>query len=265
MVVPSDRDKHRDMNTESRTPGAAPASPRILAADLAVLTREIDTLHVTGERFILGLCGAPGAGKSTVAAELAQQLGDGAVVVPLDGFHLAARLIRGTPLAVRRGAPDTFDVAGYAALMTRLRAADEDVVFAPAYRREIEDPIAASIAVPRHTPIVITEGNYLLLPEGYWSTARRVMDSVWYLELDDAVRLERLVRRHIEFGKAPQTAADWAHGTDERNAQLIRNTRRHADRIVMRAIGPAAPRAPSAPSHPPARTVQKPRKADPSC
>ncbi|WP_281535563.1 nucleoside/nucleotide kinase family protein [Cryobacterium breve] len=126
-------------------------------------------------RIMLGLCGAPGSGKSTLAAALVERLGaETAVIVPMDGFHLATDLIRGTPLAEHRGAIDTFDPGSYLSLLRRLRARDEDVVYAPSFRRGLEEPIAASIAIPRSVPVVITEGNYLLTDAPVWlEPARR--------------------------------------------------------------------------------------------
>jgi pantothenate kinase len=196
---------------------------------------ELSTLlteHVRGgQRFLLGLAGEPGAGKSTVAASLAAALGTAAVVVPFDGFHLASTLLSEEEGA-RRGAIDTFDLAGFRTLVQRLRQAAEAVVYAPAYAREIEDPIAAAIAVPSSTPIVIVEGNYLLSDHPDLSAARSLLDQVWYVETDADTRRRRLVERHIRFGKTPEVAVAWAEGRDEVNAGAIRATRERADLIV---------------------------------
>ena len=184
------------------------------------------------ERFLLGLTGEPGAGKSTVAAQLAAALGADAVVVPFDGFHLASTLLVTADLRNRRGAIDTFDLAGYRLLLQRLRRADEAVVYAPAYAREIEDPVAAAIAVPCRTPIVITEGNYLLSAQPDLQAARAALDQVWYVDVDADIRRRRLVQRHIRFGKSPDAAAEWVQGSDEANARAIRATREQADLVV---------------------------------
>jgi pantothenate kinase len=184
-----------------------------------------------GQRFLLGLAGEPGAGKSTVAAQLAAALGSEAVVVPFDGFHLASVLL-GEDAAKRRGAIDTFDLGGFRALVHRLRQAAEPVVYAPAYVREIEDPVAAAIAVPGSTRIVIVEGNYLLSDHPDLSAARALLDQVWYIETDADTRRRRLVERHIRFGKTPEAAVVWAAGSDEVNAAAIRATRERADLVV---------------------------------
>src|SRR4051812_16410232 len=192
--------------------------PPIVSADPVQLAGRVLAQLREDNRFILGLTGPPGTGKSTVVTAIAGALHPlRVVVVPMDGFHLANTIIRGTPLEHRKGAIDTFDAAGYAQLIRRLHQRDEAVVYAPSYVREMEEPIAASIAVPRDVQIVITEGNYLLSPDVEWAAARTAMDQVWYLDTPDHLRLQRLTNRHIDFGKTPEHAAAWASGTDENN------------------------------------------------
>src|SRR6059058_4362373 len=114
--------------------------------DEAGLVARARALVVPGQRRILGIAGPPGGGKSTVARAVVAALGDAARLVPMDGFHLAqAELVR-LGRRERMGAPDTFDAAGYAALLRRLHG-EEPVVYAPEFRREIEEPIAGAIAV----------------------------------------------------------------------------------------------------------------------
>jgi pantothenate kinase len=185
-----------------------------------------------GERRILGITGAPGAGKSWLAAALVDALAPAAVVVPMDGYHLADPELRRLGRRDRKGAVDTFDAAGYVALLRRLRDPAEDVVYAPAFRREIEEPVAGAIPVGRATPLVVTEGNYLLVDSGPWAAVRTLVDEVWYLEPDEPTRLDRLIRRHMEYGKPAAEARAWALGSDERNAVLIRSTRHRADLVV---------------------------------
>jgi pantothenate kinase len=192
-------------------------------------------LVVDGERRILGLTGAPGAGKSTVAEQLVAALGpDVAVLVPMDGFHLANEVLVDLGRRDRKGAHDTFDDGGYARLITALRAqrVDDAIAYAPRFRREIEESIGSSIPVPPTVPLVVTEGNYLLLDVDAWPAARAAIDEVWFLAPDTDIRHQRLLRRHEAYGKSPEDAASWALGPDERNAHLIESTAGRADRIV---------------------------------
>ncbi len=194
----------------------------------------IDRLLAGGQRRLLGLVGAPGSGKSTLAQALLEALPPGrAQVVPMDGFHLANVELRRLARADRKGAPDTFDSAGYVALLRRLRDQREgEIVYAPEFRREIEEPVAGAIAVLPETQLVITEGNYLLLDEGPWAGAAPLLDEVWYVDVDDDLRRERLVRRHEQFGRSRDAALAWVAHTDEPNARRIAATRSRAQHVI---------------------------------
>ena len=200
-------------------------------------------------RALLGLAGSPGAGKTTLALALVRALaadpppGSGAdwvAHVPMDGYHLADVELDRLGRRGRKGAPDTFDPAGYAALLHRLRSAPPEVVYAPAFDREIEQPVAGSIPVPPACRLVVTEGNYLLLDDPAWRAARAELDAVWFVEADEALRLDRLVRRHVDFGKPPAAAEAWVRGTDEPNARLVEAARERADLLVRVGDLPAA-------------------------
>ena len=218
---------------QSRTrPMNAPVPSHPPAVPPAYLARVRDLLQ-GGGRKLLGLVGAPGAGKSTLAEALRQAFPGISQVVPMDGFHLADVELRRLGRAGRKGAPDTFDSAGYVALLARLRdAAPRDIVYAPEFRREIEEPVAGAIAVLPETRLVITEGNYLLLDRGGWEGVAPLLDDVWYVDIDDALRTDRLTRRHERFGRSRQDAVDWVAGTDEPNARLVAATRARA-RLVF--------------------------------
>ncbi|MGW7521413.1 nucleoside/nucleotide kinase family protein [Streptomyces sp. NPDC054796] len=197
-----------------------------------------------GPRRVLGIAGPPGAGKSTLAAHLVDALGpDRAALVPMDGFHLADTELRRLGRADRKGAPDTFDPYGYAALLRRLRERRPDeTVYAPAFERELEQPVAGSIPVPPEVPLVVTEGNYLLLDDGDagpWRTAHALLDACWWVALDDAERVRRLIARHVEFGKTPPEAERWVLRSDETNARLVAPGRERADLVVEFAPGEA--------------------------
>jgi pantothenate kinase len=183
-------------------------------------------------RRLLGITGAPGAGKSTYAARLVAESDVPAVHVPMDGFHLADVSLRRLGLLDRKGAPETFDAWGYAALLRRLRTADE-IVWAPGFHRELEQPLAGAIGVDPDVEVVVTEGNYLLLDEPAWRAVRAALDEVWFLDCDEAERRRRLVARHVEFGKSPADAEAWVARVDDANAGLVAATRARADRIVL--------------------------------
>jgi len=182
-----------------------------------------------GGRRILGLIGPPGAGKSTLAQQLVDALDGAAVLLPMDGFHLANVELARLGRAGRKGAPDTFDATGYAALLQRVRSGGEAVVYAPEFRREIEEPIASAIPIPPEVPLVITEGNYLLLDQQGWSGVRALLDEAWYVDVDEGLRRQRLVERHMRFGRTRDAALAWEAGTDQPNALLIEATAVRAD------------------------------------
>ena len=187
----------------------------------------------SGRRFLLGVAGSPGSGKSTFSACLADALGTGsALVVPMDGFHLGNAIIDGTPLRQRKGAPDTFDVGGYLSLLQRLARRDEEVVYAPDFRRTIDEPVAASLAVPATVPVIITEGNYLLNDDPRWRQVRAQLDEVWFIDTPHDVRLARLIERHMFYGMDRAAAEEWANGPDAANARLIEATRSRASRVI---------------------------------
>ena len=216
-------DERQHLRTPARLGSAAG-----LTVPPEALTRA-HALATTGQRRLLGLVAPPGAGKSTLAALLAQALGDQAQVVPMDGFHLAQAELRRLGRADRKGAPDTFDSAGYVALLRRLRQPQAgETVYAPAFRREIEEPVAGAIAVPASLPLVITEGNYLLLDALHWREVAALLDEVWYLDVDDERRREQLLQRHVVQGRSPEAARQWMQHTDEPNARLIAATRARA-------------------------------------
>jgi len=207
------------------------------------LVRRARSLVSAGERRVLGIAGQPGAGKSTLAAAVVDAVGPDACYVPMDGFHLANAELERLGRRGRKGAPDTFDAAGYVAMLHRLRDRRDEIVYAPVLRRETDEPVAGAIAVPRRTPLIVTEGNYLLLDEGPWAEVAELLDDAWYVDGDEDVRLELLVRRHVRYGMPADAARAWALGPDQRNAELVAGTRHRADLVVIDhyATGAASP------------------------
>lgn len=209
----------------------------------SALARARDLAAAPG-RALLGICGSPGSGKTTLAEALRDQLtallGPGTVAhVPMDGFHLADVELTRLARLDRKGAPDTFDAAGYSALLTRLRAAaPAEVVYAPQFERDLEQPVAGSIPVEPGVRLVISEGNYLLTDTDGWSGVAGLFDEVWFIDSSPEQRLPRLVDRHVLFGKEPAQAQDWVRHVDERNAVAIEDSKVRASVRVTGFVPP---------------------------
>jgi pantothenate kinase len=205
-------------------------------ADL--LARDAIALASDSARAILGIAGSPGAGKSTLVDELLDRIratkgGDWVAHIPMDGFHLADAQLDRIGARARKGAPETFDAAGYAHLLERVRREMDAPVYVPGFDRTLEQPLAAALVVLPSARLVVTEGNYLLLDDPQWERARRAMDAVWFVASEDTTRVERLVARHIEFGKSPQQARAWVATTDQPNSELVAATAGRADRVIV--------------------------------
>jgi len=195
-----------------------------------ICQQRVQALLACGKRQVLGIVAAPGAGKSSLAQALQMQFGSALQVVPMDGFHLANSELLRLGRSGRKGAPDTFDAAGYLSLLQRIQAQQApEVVYAPDYRRDIEEAVAGAIGVLPDTPLIVTEGNYLLLDDGPWARVRGVLDEVWYLDVEPAQRQARLLARHMQFGRSRERALSWIASTDEPNAVRIARTRHKAD------------------------------------
>jgi pantothenate kinase len=181
-------------------------------------------------RALLGIAGAPGAGKSTLAARLAGAV-PGSVVVPMDGFHRTTAELAARGWVAQRGTPRTFDADGFVALLAALRSGE--TVQAPGFDRTREEPVPGAIAVPAAAPLVIVEGNYLLLEVPPWVQVKELLDEVWFVEVAEDVRRSRLLARHVEFGRNRREAQQRAStGSDADNATLVAATRVRADLVV---------------------------------
>jgi pantothenate kinase len=201
-----------------------------LAAALAA------TADRSGHRLLVGLVGAPGIGKSTLAACLASELGPRSAVLGMDGFHKSIEVCEQEGSLNRRGAPETFDVDGLLVMLTRLRQQGRfgrpERIYAPRFDRDLEQPVGGATIFSANVDLVIVEGNYLLLDAPGWLEVGSCLDLSWYLEGDETARLERLVARHHRYGKSLDEARDWATGSDQVNTELVRGTRGSATNII---------------------------------
>ncbi|MFI7063316.1 nucleoside/nucleotide kinase family protein [Kribbella sp. NPDC050124] len=204
--------------------------------DPAVAYERAVGLAARGRRAILGITGAPAAGKSTYAEQLTAKLvadGHKVALVPMDGYHLAQSVLEELGIADVKGAPHTFDGYGFVAMLSRLKQSADEQIWAPRFDRGIEDSIAASIGIAPDVTLVVTEGNYLLLDQMPWTTIRTLLDQCWYVEVPEQLRHDRLEARHRQFGRSPEEAHARTYGTDEHNARLIAATASAADAIVQ--------------------------------
>ncbi|MGD8166603.1 nucleoside/nucleotide kinase family protein [Herbiconiux sp. P16] len=221
-------------------------------------------LIASGERRILGIAGTPGAGKSTLCAALIAGLGGQAVLVGQDGFHFANQELERLGRRDRKGAPDTFDVGGFVALLGRLGGSGVGgrggsggsggpggsdgpdasggpggsdglgggTVYAPVFDRALEESIGSAVPVPASVPLVITEGNYLLADDHGWSAVREHLHESWFVDVSPELRRDRLIRRRVSYGHSPADSADWVREVDEKNAAVVDATRGNADLLL---------------------------------
>lgn len=197
---------------------------------IATAVQRARALAALPGRTLLGLVGAPAAGKSTLADTLSAAV-DGAVVVAMDGFHLPLAVLAEQGRLAEQGTPRTFDAAGFVALLRAVRTCA--AVRAPAFDRSVGEPVPDAVGVAAHAPLVIVEGNYLLLDSSPWDAVRGLLDAVWFVEAEEQVRVERLIARHVRFGRSVEDATRRAtSGSDGANARLVTATRDRADLFV---------------------------------
>ena len=221
------------MSVDAGTPSIQTHIPPEILPFIKIL-EEARLLAQTGRRTVLGLVGAPGAGKTTLARALHRALENQSVVLPMDGFHLSNVVLESLGRRDRKGAPDTFDSAGFVALLERVRRQTprSGTIYAPEFDRNLDESIGGVISIPDDIPLVIVEGNYLLHKSDGWYPIANCLDRSWFIDPPEALRQERLIQRHERFGMPASQARAWALGTDQRNAELVLTTRSRADRII---------------------------------
>lgn len=196
--------------------------------------RILDLESKSKTRVVIGITGKPGAGKSTVTSKLKETIpGERTVILSQDGYHLSNLQLESLGRSNFKGAPDTFDSEGFSKILLRVKSELKNNIYFPVFHREIEESISAEGLITEKTNVVLVEGNYLLFETHGWGEVAKHLDEIWYLQVDDDLRLSRLVARHIEFGKNPQVAVAWAHGSDEANARLIEKVRDKANAFLL--------------------------------
>jgi len=190
-------------------------------------------LQESSTRYILGIVGKPGVGKSTFTDFLREHLSQELfAILPMDGFHMSNEELLELGRRDRKGAPDTFDVRNFTQTLAAIKVSDGADIKFPVFKREIEASIPDAGLIPAQAKLVIVEGNYLLHDQSGWEQVGSFLDEAWYLHVDDELRMQRLIARHIAFGKSPEDAKDWSEGTDEANARVIHKSESKADFVV---------------------------------
>ena len=199
----------------------------------AAVERVQNFINGSSARVLIGIAGKPGAGKSTLSQFISDSIkSEELSVVPMDGFHYSNAVLNKLGRSSRKGAPDTFDVNGFVALLKRIRRENSQNIYYPKFDRSIEESIAAQGEVSAKTKVVIIEGNYLLHQTGGWNEVTPLLDEIWFIDGDEDLRMKRLIQRHMAFGKSAVDAQDWAMGSDEKNAELIGAGYERADFII---------------------------------
>jgi len=194
------------------------------------LARTIRAKATGPGRFITALAGPPGAGKSTLAAALVAALGTGARAVPMDGFHYDDAVLEARGLRSRKGAPETFDAAGFVHLMRRLRAGEEVAI--PIFDRSTELSRAGADVVTTDDRLLVVEGNYLLLDEPPWSDLAPLFDLTVWIDVPEAELDRRLVARWAHYRRDPAETRAWIDSNDMPNIRRVMRGSYRADVVI---------------------------------
>lgn len=201
-----------------------------------------------GRRYLLGIAGIPGSGKSTFAAQLLKQihhLRPGSVrLVPMDGYHLSNEKLEQIGLGSRKGSAETFDAAAYVSLLQQAQLVDSTLHF-PIYDRKVHAAVWRDdvlTKIDRKVRIVLTEGNYLLLRRKPWESLKHILDQCWFLHTDPTIAQRWLISRHVQGGRSAQEAQRRYDHNDGPNTYEILSGSREPDLVLSwpEAAGPTA-------------------------
>jgi pantothenate kinase len=183
-------------------------------------------------RFVVAIAGPPGSGKSTLAANLHEVLPENAsVVVPMDGFHFDDVILDQRGLRQRKGAPETFDYAGFEALLKRIRSVEPEIAI-PVFDRSMELSRAGAAVIGAETKFILVEGNYLLLDEAPWSALSGLFDFGIFVDVPRFELERRLLERWRDHGKSEEQARAWVASNDMPNVDRVLARRRQADLVI---------------------------------
>lgn len=198
---------------------------------------ELRPLALSHRRRIVAIAGPPASGKSTLAALVVDTFNDEqagtAALVGMDGFHLDNQLLDARDQRSRKGAPFTFDTGGLTSTLRRLRANDEASVVLPVYDRALSVARGGAVEVASSVPLVVVEGNYLLLDESPWRGLSSLFDVTAYLEIEERVLEQRLVDRWETHGLTPAQGREKIDGNDLPNARYVAANSRPAHHVIV--------------------------------
>lgn len=221
--------------------------------DVDAVLQRLDAFDRTGGRIIVAVAGPPGSGKSTLAARIVAAINDRdglgtAALVPMDGYHRDNAELDAMGLRAVKGAPDTFDAAGFVDLVRRVREGAADLRY-PTFDRARDCTVPDAAHLPRATPVVVFEGNYLLLRDGAWADLKPLFDLTVMLSVPVDVLRERLVQRWLDHGLSRPDAEARAMGNDIPNAETVIARSAAPDLTLVNTSDDETPHRPQARDH----------------
>lgn len=202
-------------------------------SEIATIAATIFKRAGKSRRFVVAVAGAPGSGKSTLSHHLLDLFPEGsAAIVPMDGFHFDDAILNKRGLRSRKGAPETFDYAGFSALLRRIRSLEPEIAV-PVFDRSMELSRAGAAIIDSDVKFVLVEGNYLLLDEAPWNELAPFFDFAIFLDLPRNELERRLMQRWHEQGKTQEEARDWIATNDMPNIERVVQQRRPADLVIQ--------------------------------